>query len=646
MATHKPTVTEKDIEWFSANDDQAPEAFFNHLRTINRRKAQLRYCRVLRDCDLSDACRKRLEEEFEAWKSEEADAYWEEQERQACPGPHLFAHPSSLQSTSWNRMLGRRATSSSADGNEDTTILQPCPGSKRSSVSSASAEQNNPTKKLKKSKQDLAIDRRSERFLSLDQSRFWRLSSGKVVEETLYRASLEPGASTRENIQKACSCLHEIYDLPFVMSNSVRSYTIDVSCLKTRDLFTSQEWDEVLSSVSFQLPQLHKTTLTFIEKLRRNLCENKYPYTVSLPDDPTMSDSDRFDCNLAVKTVVEWHMLYTKEPTPFIVDDLSESWWARTSWALLFNLVDDIPGIFMIDGEKRGLDSSKRRNMGRYIGQYTLCPVNGELKKQFQGLARLHQIRASMKYTIQLYNSLIGPGPSDAYTTAEPESDNNLDWYYDEPIPRFDPNLVVPSSPIGAEYLHGLDELPSDAEDPLLSSGYACAGAGLFRFIGDAVSMYGPVILKEKTVEAIRLFQLGYSTRQVAQTLNISQTSASNILKMSKKNMPNNSGGRPRKLNDELVEHLRPISKEVLSELRLTPQSSQYDIAGTGFENHKRLFRFDGKLTSEQYIHMDKDDIVLQQDNDLKHASKATRHYLSSKNISEAAGTLLLLASS
>ena len=58
-------------------------------------------------------------------------------------------------------------------------------------------------------------------------------------------------------------------------------------------------------------------------------------------------------------------MLYTKEPSPFVVGDLSESWWARTAWALLFNLLDDIPSIFMVDGEKRGLDSSKRRNMGR-----------------------------------------------------------------------------------------------------------------------------------------------------------------------------------------------------------------------------------------------------------------------------------------
>ncbi|KAF9579459.1 hypothetical protein BGW38_004266, partial [Lunasporangiospora selenospora] len=66
----------------------------------------------------------------------------------------------------------------------------------RSSASSNRAAQNSPTKKPWKNKLDLAVDRRSEHFHSLDQSRFWRLSNGKVVEETLYRASLEYGATT------------------------------------------------------------------------------------------------------------------------------------------------------------------------------------------------------------------------------------------------------------------------------------------------------------------------------------------------------------------------------------------------------------------------------------------------------------------
>ncbi|KAF9202165.1 hypothetical protein BGZ59_002288 [Podila verticillata] len=594
----KPTVTEKDVEWFNSSNNQTPEAFFNHLKTTDRKKAHLRYNRVLRDYDASDAYRKSLMEEFESWGLEEADAYWEERvalksvksaqiraattlvrtsepfafnlmesnvlEAQAAhtissstEGNGLtmtlvrtsepFAESITLEAQAARTTSTSSTTSTSIEGNEDTATEHPPRGSKRSSASSTRAAPDSPTKKPKKSKQNLAVDRRSERFHSLDQSRFWRLSNGKVVEETLYRASLEYGAST-----------------------SVRSYTIDTSCPKTQALFTSQEWDEVVSSVSFLLPGLHKKTLNFIEKLRRSLCENKHPYTVPLPDATTMSDADRFDCNLAVKTVVEWHMLYTKEPSPFVVDDLSESWWARTAWALLFNLLDDIPSIFMVDREKRGLDSSKRRNMGRAyipeepkhkkcgrkldlicrdevlrhdwlvvermrgwdpqstkflreyshdvvretatiahnrlfdvptsfrkectfvgaytgsrgidafqmkpgpghsyvllmqpIGQYTLCPMNGELKEQFQGLVRLLQIRASMRNTIELYNSLIG---SAASTTVEsPESDDeNLDWYYGEPEPRFDPNQVVSSSPIGPDDLSDLDEHPSDAND-------------------------------------------------------------------------------------------------------------------------------------------------------------------------------------
>lgn len=74
----KAGVTEKDIKWFNTSDDQTPEAFFNHLRTTDRKKAQLRYRRVLDDCDATAAYRRRLVEEFDAWISGEADSYWEE----------------------------------------------------------------------------------------------------------------------------------------------------------------------------------------------------------------------------------------------------------------------------------------------------------------------------------------------------------------------------------------------------------------------------------------------------------------------------------------------------------------------------------------------------------------------------------------
>jgi hypothetical protein len=51
-------------------------------------------------------------------------------------------------------------------------------------------------------------------------------------------------------------------------------------------------------------------------------------------------------------------------PSPFVVD-LSEAFWGRKSWPILMELLADLDNIYMIDGEKMGLDSSRRRNDGR-----------------------------------------------------------------------------------------------------------------------------------------------------------------------------------------------------------------------------------------------------------------------------------------
>ncbi|KAF9569132.1 hypothetical protein EC968_002725 [Mortierella alpina] len=73
-------------------------------------------------------------------------------------------------------------------------------------------------------------------------------------------------------------------------------------------------------------------------------------------------------------------------------------------------------------------------------------------------------MKASMRNTIELYNSLIG---SDASATIKsPDSDDeNLDWYYGEPEPRFDPNQAIASSPKGLDDLYDLDEAPSDTNN-------------------------------------------------------------------------------------------------------------------------------------------------------------------------------------
>ncbi|GJJ68510.1 hypothetical protein EMPS_00856 [Entomortierella parvispora] len=178
--------------------------------------------------------------------------------------------------------------------------------------------------------------RRTERFESLDASKFWKLSTGTCVEETLFKASLTADANIK-----------------------IRSYAIDFECPITRRLFTDKEWNEIAERNQFVLPPLSKTTVDYLLKAKEAIIAQQSVVTVPLPMD------DQGSCELAQATFQSWERMYRKIPSPFVVHDLSESYWGRKSWPLLMELLEDQDNIFMLDGEKMGLESSKRRNAGR-----------------------------------------------------------------------------------------------------------------------------------------------------------------------------------------------------------------------------------------------------------------------------------------
>ena len=62
------------------------------------------------------------------------------------------------------------------------------------------------------------------------------------------------------------------------------------------------------------------------------------------------------------------------KPCPFGNKDLSESFWCREAWPIMKSLLSDVDGLTMIDGEKAGLESGKRRNMGRKVDMELSTP--------------------------------------------------------------------------------------------------------------------------------------------------------------------------------------------------------------------------------------------------------------------------------
>ncbi|KAG0002655.1 hypothetical protein BGZ65_002468 [Modicella reniformis] len=178
--------------------------------------------------------------------------------------------------------------------------------------------------------------RRTERFQRLDASKFWRLGTGKCVEESLFKASLTVDATIK-----------------------IRSYTIDFECQATRKLFTDEEWVEIECQNHFALPLLPETTVEYLLKVKQAIIDRQPVVGVSLPTE------DRVSSELILETFRVWERIYRKVPSPFVVQDLSEAYWGRKSWPLLMELLEDQDNIFMIDGEKMGLESSRRRNNGR-----------------------------------------------------------------------------------------------------------------------------------------------------------------------------------------------------------------------------------------------------------------------------------------
>ncbi|KAI1298996.1 hypothetical protein EDD11_006577 [Mortierella claussenii] len=182
------------------------------------------------------------------------------------------------------------------------------------------------------------LNSRKERFAAMDRSQFWRLSSGRLVEEILYVASLSGEANFK-----------------------MRSYTIDFGCERTKALFTTDEWNEMMELNDFKLPKLPESTERYLRDVRKALFKGQHVASVPVPKE------DRYSCELVLRSFLSWMQLYITKPSPFDNKDLSESFWCREAWPIVKGLLSDVDGLTMIDGEKTGLESGKRKNVGRKV---------------------------------------------------------------------------------------------------------------------------------------------------------------------------------------------------------------------------------------------------------------------------------------
>ncbi|KAF9172437.1 hypothetical protein BGX20_005652 [Mortierella sp. AD010] len=212
----------------------------------------------------------------------------------------------------------------------------------------ASSSSTLPTTKTKKRKTNTEAPDMStwtKRYEDMNPSDFWRLSSGRHVETVLFQASITGQATFK-----------------------MRSYTIDFDCQKTRALFTDEEWDEMSQLNDFELPRLPKSTIEYVIQARKALINGKHVASVPVP----LEDRTH---------------LYRAKPSPFENNGLSETYWRRQAYPILEDLLSDIDGITMVDGEEQDFGSTTRKDKHRKMDLETLR-VRKELGRKPDLIAR------------------------------------------------------------------------------------------------------------------------------------------------------------------------------------------------------------------------------------------------------------------
>ncbi|KAG0257820.1 hypothetical protein BG011_003749 [Mortierella polycephala] len=195
-----------------------------------------------------------------------------------------------------------------------------------------------------------------ERFKAMKDEHKWKLPSGQYAENILYEAGRQ--------VSEQCS---------------MHSFIIDMADKRTREAFTEEDWNAIKTrAATIEEPVLHPVVERYLNKFDLSGSENKLDKlrAATLIDGMKgvnlgcvglgKEDQILYELELVRKLMLDWWFIYRKESSPFITGTLlSEAWWSSHCFSILGHLVDDVENCYAINGEKTGLESSRRKNRHR-----------------------------------------------------------------------------------------------------------------------------------------------------------------------------------------------------------------------------------------------------------------------------------------
>ncbi|KAG0366531.1 hypothetical protein BGZ54_005219 [Gamsiella multidivaricata] len=195
---------------------------------------------------------------------------------------------------------------------------------------------------------ELEFDRHRlrERYMDMADEKKWMLPSGKYAEDAF----------------------------------SMHSFVIDLGDKRTRQAFRGEDWRAIEERALLLSDQpMHHLVEEYLDTFDLSDSESKLENLRTATYYDPLQDADAsdlgdaatyeeivFEVELVRKLMWEWWLLYQKSANPFITGtSLSEAWWATHAFPTLGCLVDDVDNCFAINGEKSGIESSRRKNRHR-----------------------------------------------------------------------------------------------------------------------------------------------------------------------------------------------------------------------------------------------------------------------------------------
>ncbi|KAF9961176.1 hypothetical protein BGZ65_011104 [Modicella reniformis] len=222
-------------------------------------------------------------------------------------------------------------------------------------VNAADGEKNLPKKKRKA---EYEVEEFEAMVGQLDRRLFWRLvCSGRCVEDVLIKAARDE-----------CKVQHHIHSLILFTDDKY-----------TQDLFTSDEWSEIMTTNWNPLPTLSSRVMSYLNSFNKNKIDDLHEAAdASLPINGRYNHEEHWVYRWIRMTIDNWIGLYCQRSEPLKANQ-SESFWRYDVFGMTNSLLRDVPDLVVVHGEVTSEDTAQRRNRDRTL------PTDGALARKKTG---------------------------------------------------------------------------------------------------------------------------------------------------------------------------------------------------------------------------------------------------------------------